>query len=156
MSSRAIEKTAFVRATTANCMAAFKSAIGAMDKYSIRQENSATCTIEVDKKAELKTGGYGENISFVARPKDGGSDISVIVSPKGLPYALWRANCEKVAQTVFTAFSDAVQQYVETAPTSNGCSGSVADEIRKFKELLDMGAITQEEYNAKKAQLLGL
>ena len=94
MSPRAIEKTAFVRATTANCMAAFKSAIGATDKYSIRQENSATRTIEVGKKAEFKTGGYGENISFVARPEDGGSDISVIVSPKGLPYALWRANCE--------------------------------------------------------------
>lgn len=33
---------------------------------------------------------------------------------------------------------------------------SVADEIRKFKELLDMGAITQAEYDAKKSELLGL
>lgn len=33
---------------------------------------------------------------------------------------------------------------------------SVADEIEKFKDLLDMGAITQEEYDAKKKQLLGL
>ncbi len=33
---------------------------------------------------------------------------------------------------------------------------NVADEIKKFKELLDMGAITQEEYDAKKKQLLGL
>lgn len=32
---------------------------------------------------------------------------------------------------------------------------SVADEIKKFKELLDMGAITQEEFDAKKKQLLG-
>lgn len=31
-----------------------------------------------------------------------------------------------------------------------------ADEIKKFKELLDSGAITQEEYDAKKKQLLGL
>lgn len=31
---------------------------------------------------------------------------------------------------------------------------SVADEILKFKNLLDMGAITQEEYDAKKEQLL--
>ena len=31
-----------------------------------------------------------------------------------------------------------------------------ADEIKKFKELLDMGAITQEEFDAKKKQLLGL
>ena len=33
---------------------------------------------------------------------------------------------------------------------------SVADEIKKFKELLDAGAITQEEYDAKKKELLGL
>lgn len=33
---------------------------------------------------------------------------------------------------------------------------SVADEIKKFKELLDMGAITQEEFDAKKKQLLSL
>ena len=31
-----------------------------------------------------------------------------------------------------------------------------ADEIRKYKELLDMGAITQEEFDAKKRQLLDL
>lgn len=31
-----------------------------------------------------------------------------------------------------------------------------ADELKKFKDLLDMGAITQEEFDAKKKQLLGL
>lgn len=33
---------------------------------------------------------------------------------------------------------------------------SAADEMKKFKELLDMGVITQEEFDAKKKQLLGL
>lgn len=32
---------------------------------------------------------------------------------------------------------------------------SVADEIKKFKDLLDMGAITQEEFDKKKTELLG-
>ena len=31
-----------------------------------------------------------------------------------------------------------------------------ADEILKYKRLLDAGAITPEEYEAKKKQLLGL
>ena len=31
-----------------------------------------------------------------------------------------------------------------------------ADELKQYKELLDMGAITQEEYDQKKKQLLGL
>lgn len=33
---------------------------------------------------------------------------------------------------------------------------SAADELKKFKELLDCGLITQEEFDAKKKQLLGL
>lgn len=33
---------------------------------------------------------------------------------------------------------------------------SAADEILKFKQLLDTGVITQEEFDAKKSQLLGL
>lgn len=33
---------------------------------------------------------------------------------------------------------------------------SQADEIKKIKDLLDSGAITQEEFDAKKKQLLGI
>ena len=33
---------------------------------------------------------------------------------------------------------------------------SAAEELKKFKELLDLGIITQEEFDAKKKQLLGL
>ena len=33
---------------------------------------------------------------------------------------------------------------------------SSADELKGYKELLDMGAITQAEFDAKKKQLLGL
>ena len=38
-----------------------------------------------------------------------------------------------------------------TPPQNSG-----ADELKKYKELLDMGAITAEEYEAKKKQILGL
>ncbi len=56
-----------------------------------------------------------------------------------------------------------IKNYIEnaitnqtTAPNSTNTSISTADEIKRFKELLDMGAITQEEFDAKKKQLLGL
>lgn len=42
---------------------------------------------------------------------------------------------------------------VEVEVTS---SVSAADEIRKFKELMDAGIITEEEFELKKKQLLGL
>lgn len=34
--------------------------------------------------------------------------------------------------------------------------GSIASEIAKFKALLDAGALTEEEFSAKKKQLLGI
>jgi len=40
--------------------------------------------------------------------------------------------------------------------TSSSAATSVADDLKKFKELLDDGIITQEEFDAKKKQLLGL
>lgn len=43
-----------------------------------------------------------------------------------------------------------------TVEERKGISVSVPDEIRKYKELLDEGIITQEEFDAKKKQLLNL
>lgn len=56
--------------------------------------------------------------------------------------------------------NDAILEYKaqQNRPTQmivNQASSS-ADELKKFKELLDMGIITQEEFDAKKKQLLGL
>jgi len=45
---------------------------------------------------------------------------------------------------------------VDTPFVSTASSISTADELGKYKQLLDNGAITQEEYDAKKKQLLSL
>ncbi len=53
-----------------------------------------------------------------------------------------------------------VEEAKEKASTNQGQTiiqqTSSADELKKFKELLDMGIITQEEFDAKKKELLGL
>ena len=41
-------------------------------------------------------------------------------------------------------------------PTPGAIPSTAATELKQYKELLDMGGITQEEYEAKKKQLLGL
>ncbi len=55
---------------------------------------------------------------------------------------------------------DAIKKQRSTPQTTTviqqTAAPSAADELKKFKELLDMGAISQEEYDAKKKQLLGL
>ena len=44
----------------------------------------------------------------------------------------------------------------EKASHQSGVSISTADEIKKFKELADSGIISQDEFEAKKKQLLGI
>ena len=51
--------------------------------------------------------------------------------------------------------ADSCQSEVATQ-TVNQANASAADEIIKFKQLLDAGVITQDEFDAKKQQLLGL
>ena len=56
-----------------------------------------------------------------------------------------------------TNLSDATDEDIRTAANGNSNSAvSSADELKKYKELLDSGVITQEEFDAKKKQLLGL
>lgn len=43
-----------------------------------------------------------------------------------------------------------------TQNESSSTAASVADELREYKKLLDEGIITQEEFDAKKKQLLGI
>ena len=46
--------------------------------------------------------------------------------------------------------------YYKNAKNAPVAAATPADEIKKYKELLDMGAISQEDFDAKKKQLLGL
>ena len=45
---------------------------------------------------------------------------------------------------------------VPTAPAAPAASADVVAEIQRFKELVDLGVITEEEFAAKKRQLLGI
>lgn len=51
---------------------------------------------------------------------------------------------------------NAIHSAIDSLKKSNEESTSSADEILKYKNLADSGIITQEEFEAKKKQLLGL
>ena len=60
------------------------------------------------------------------------------------------------AAEITKAISDLIANR-RTASTINlSTTQSNADELKKYKDLLDQGIITQEEFDAKKKQLLGL
>ena len=59
------------------------------------------------------------------------------------------------------AVYDVINQQIAQRQNNKGSvtvvnNASNADELKKYKELLDSGIITQEEFDAKKKQLLGL
>lgn len=68
-------------------------------------------------------------------------------------------SCNKIYGEITTWRQKALQkqgkQPEPTTPTADQ-SADPAAEIAKYKSLLDSGAITQDEYEAKKKQLLGL
>lgn len=71
---------------------------------------------------------------------------SILVSPQNLA----------VAKEIVTYIENRRKELRQPASTTIVNSLSPADELKKFKELLDCGVITQEEFDAKKKQLLGL
>ena len=64
----------------------------------------------------------------------------------------------KSVQNILSKFQIIVNQLEKEKGVSveNNSNISAADEIKKFKELLDSGVISQEEFDVKKKQLLGL
>ena len=66
-------------------------------------------------------------------------------------------NRNEIHEVVSQLLVDRQKQTTTPAPsTAPASSVSNADELKKYKELLDSGIITQEEFDAKKKQLLGL
>ncbi len=61
-------------------------------------------------------------------------------------------NCNSVTDAKIRCFQ--FENTNSSEPQNN--TSSPAEEIKAYKELLDIGAITQEEFDAKKKQLLGL
>ncbi len=77
--------------------------------------------------------------------------LSSETKKSSMTYGLMKSSSERIISLL-----DLIVRQSEnvTDPVQN--TSSVADEILKFKNLLDIGAITLEEFEAKKKQLLNL
>ncbi len=83
-----------------------------------------------------------------------GSQMATNTADNKLNQIVDYTKCPKCNSTNVRELSEA-EWVAEQAKQSEPVSSS-AEEIKKFKELLDSGIITQEEFDAKKKQLLGL
>lgn len=82
------------------------------------------------------------------------STISIATS-SGITKFVLIKNYKEMSQVLSELISKK-QKGTESAATANQPSGNSLDDIVKLKSLLDAGIITQEEFEAKKKQLLDL
>ena len=62
----------------------------------------------------------------------------------------------KVSNEEMMEIADYVKQRINEIKNNIGTAFSAADELTKFNGLLDAGVISQEEFDAKKKQILGV
>lgn len=65
-------------------------------------------------------------------------------------------NSQEVFSVISNLLLERQKNTVKQPIVNDTVIGSNADELKKYKDLLDSGIITQEEFDAKKKQLLGL
>lgn len=94
---------------------------------------------------------------FGARYEAHYSDITKFVEKElGVLSSDININMEEFMDDSNRIFDECLKKSVDNIPIQVNESLSVADELKKFKDLLDDGIITQEEFDAKKKQLLGI
>lgn len=116
-----------------------------------------TKTIVYKAGTSLKS--WGEIITVRIEPSDNGTTVMQVISaPKtgimfggGMDMGKNRENINKIA-TAITNWLKNNRNEITPQNEKTDCFG----QVKKLKELLDIGAITQEEFDLKKNQLLGL
>lgn len=84
-----------------------------------------------------------------------GKTIEVLYGDKKAKFS-YIHNADDVKKYINECVSEFKNKKEEIVQTTVIQNDSTADELKKFKDLLDSGAITQEEFETKKKQLLGL
>lgn len=81
--------------------------------------------------------------------------VSVSTASGSIRFLLIK-NADAVYDVINKLLIERQQENARSVPVAAAPVKDAAEEIKKFKELLDMGIITQDEFDAKKKQLLGL
>ena len=116
------------------------------------------CTLAVTNRRLTGKASFGRAIDLplsqiTAVELGGCSSISVATASGRIHF--WFIENRKDVHAVLTGIIGKTQS--EAAPAQTAAPAvSNADELKKYKELLDSGVISPEEFDAKKKQLLGI
>lgn len=112
-------------------------------------------------KAGVSLFSWGENVTVTVKSSDDGESIVEITSaPKtGVMFggAADMGKNKKNMKNIMDALSKDLKKYSMVEKKSQASPNlSIADEIKKYAELKEQGLLTEEEFQAKKKQLLRL
>lgn len=119
------------------------------------------CEITVTDKRILGKAAFGKRVDL---PLDSISAVSTISLLKGIGVSsssgtikfLYISNADDIHRIVSELLVERQNKSHAETTIRQEIQQSNADELKKYKELLDNDVITQEEFDAKKKQLLGL
>lgn len=122
---------------------------------------TAGCEIVVTDKRIYGKVAFGRRVDL---PLDSVSAVATTAFTQGVSVStssgritfLFLAKKEKIASTIRKLLVERQQKPMAATTIKQEIPQSNAEELRKYKELLDMGVISKEEFDAKKKQLLGL
>ncbi len=83
------------------------------------------------------------------------SGLAVTTASGAIKFAMLK-NRDELHEAISKLLVDRQSKPTATSTIKQEILQSNADELKKYKDLLDNGAISQEEFDAKKKQLLGL
>ena len=122
----------------------------------------SNCSITVTDKRVIGKANFGKRVDLPLSQISAvalGNFSSITVATSSGRINFW---CLKNRNEVFNELSNSLKIFqnqnnnYSNSEKNNIQQSSSADELKKFKDLLDTGVITQEEFDAKKKQLLGL
>ncbi len=118
------------------------------------------CSITVTNKRVYGVGAFRKRVDLpfdMISAVGSGPLKSVSVATSSGKIAFWFVqNKDEVFKAITDCLIERQSKQSTPATISQEAPQSNADELKKYKELLDSGVITQEEFDAKKKQLLGL
>ena len=112
-------------------------------------------------KAGVSAFSWGENITVSVKSAEDGQTVVEISSASktgAIGGALDMGKNNRNLKTIMDELSMELKKYPQVKKNNESIASarSIADEIKEFAELTKQGILTEEEFNAKKKQLLGL
>ena len=127
------------------------AALNASTHYSVKDSNKVSRTATVKTGVSWKS--WGENLIITVSPAVNGFSAVSINSSSKYGAIDWGKNQENLSN-VLNLLASELSRYKKILPEKESSADDIPAQIKKLAELKDAGILTEDEFAAKKEQLL--